>query len=334
MKRCWLKYFIISSVTLLIILMALGIHAIAWLYQPMLAERAAPIVFSVDKNTSAASFVHRLKNHGLIQSEFLYLSLIRLQGLSQSLKAGIYQIMPKESAMQFLARVAAGDVLIESFTIIEGTTQFQVEKNLKAAEYLTYAEQDWDIIAKDYPSSEGLLLADTYHYQAGSQSIDLILQAHANLKRFLNDAWENRSPGLPYKSPYELLITASILEKETALPHEKKLIAGVIVNRLRKNMPLQMDPTVIYAMGSNFHGKLTREHLQVDSPYNTYRNRGLPPAPIAMVGKEAIFAAAHPDTTNYLYFVAKGDGSHHFSATYDEQKKAIARYRKNYDINF
>lgn len=181
---------------------------------------------------------------------------------------------------------------------------------------------------KNYPSAEGLLLADTYQYQGGSSSKALLEQAHRNLLNYLNISWTNRAANLPYKTPYELLIAASIIEKETAIAQERKLISGVMVNRLKKKMPLQMDPTVIYGLGNQYTGKLTHNDLLIESPYNSYLNRGLPPTPIAMVGKEAIDAAAHPQLSNYLYFVAKGDGTHQFSETYEQQKQAINQYRR------
>ncbi|WP_133127096.1 endolytic transglycosylase MltG [Legionella nagasakiensis] len=332
MKRRWLKYFLVYCLALFAIglAMMLGFDLYRLMYRPMLSEQHEPITMNLDKSTSASSFVHSLKARHLIESERLFLLLIRMQGLTKQLKAGIYQIQTGESAQQFLFRVVAGDVLQESFRIIEGTTQNQVAMNLKQAAYLTYSDKDWQAITDTFTSAEGLLLADTYYYDAGSGSRQVLAQAYANLQQQLEQSWQQRSPDLPYKSPYELLTVASILEKETSIPSEKRLIAGVIVNRLRKNMPLQVDPTVIYALGSRYKGKLTRKALQIDSPYNTYRYRGLPPTPIAMVGKDAIDAAAHPKVTNYLYFVAKGDGTHQFSVTYEQQKQAIKHYlRKN-----
>ena len=154
----------------------------------------------------------------------------------------------------------------------------------------------------------------------------MLLSAHRHLQNVLNDAWQHRASSLPYQTPYELLIVASILEKETAIARERRLISGVIINRLQKHMLLQMDPTVIYAKGADAEGRLMHDDLRLDSPYNTYRYHGLPPTPIAMVGKDAIDAAAHPLSSNYLYFVAMGDGHHYFSETYDEQKAAVARY--------
>lgn len=297
-------------------------------YLPMSLGQDEAAIIQVDKNMPASSFVRRLEERHFIQNPKLLLTLIRTNNLSQQLKAGIYQIKPGESAMQFVHRVTLGDVLKKSFRIIEGTTLIQVNASLKEAPYLIYEPSDWQSIHQTFSSAEGLLLADTYQYDAGSRGKELLLHANKNLLQYLDLSWQERNSDLPYKSAYELLIAASIIEKETAKSSEKRLIAGVLVNRLRKNMPLQMDPTVIYALGTNYKGKLSREDLHVDSPYNTYLYRGLPPTPIAMVGKDAIDAAAHPVQTDYLYFVATGDGSHHFSVTYEEQKEAIERYLK------
>lgn len=331
MKRFWLTFVVAFCVVLFFIGFAIvSFDAYRLFYRPMVTKADGPALVRIDKFTSASSLVQMLKARHFIQSKRLCLMFIRIQNLSQHLKAGVYQIKEGESVAYFLYRVAAGDVLIESFRIIEGTTQAQVSVNLKQAPFLNYHADDWLAIAGTYPSAEGLILADTYQYDAGSQGIDLLEHAHKNLQQFLEYSWQQKSPGLPYKTSYELLIAASILEKEAAKSNEKRLIAGIIANRLRKNMPLQMDPTVIYALGSHYTGKLTREDLRVDSPYNTYRYRGLPPTPIAMVGKEAIDAAAHPEPTDFLYFVARGDGSHYFSVNYEQQKQAIDRYIKKH----
>jgi UPF0755 protein len=316
----------IGAVLFYIGLTMVGFDIYRLFYRPMVVSNSEPNIVQIDKSTSASSLVQTLAARHFIQSKRALLTFIRLRGLSQQLKAGVYQIVEGESAAHFLNRVAAGDVLIESFRIIDGTTAAQVSAHLEKAIYLTYHAADWAAIAGTHSSAEGLLLADTYHYDAGSQSNDLLEHAHKNLQQFLEYSWQQRSPNLPYKTSYELLIAASILEKEAAVPREKRLIAGVIANRLRKNMPLQMDPTVIYALGAQYTGKLTREDLHIDSPFNTYRYRGLPPTPIAMVGKDAIDAAAHPEVTDYLYFVARGDGSHYFSVNYDQQKQAVSRY--------
>lgn len=301
-----------------------GLELYGLLFQPMVKPNQPSTIVRLDTMSSATAFVRTLSNSHLIQSKRGLLFLIRIQGLAPKLKAGVYQVNPGESAQQFIFRVVAGDVLVESFPIIEGTTARQISLHLTQAPFLTYQETDWKTVAPTNP--EGLLLADTYQYNAGSSGRDLLARAHVNLEQYLDASWANRAPGLPYKTPYQLLIVASILEKEAARPNEKRLISGVIVNRLRQFMPLQMDPTVIYGLGAAYTGKLTHEDMQIDSPYNTYRYRGLPPTPIAMVGKDAIDAAAHPLMTNYLYFVAVGDGTHYFSSTYEQQKQAITRY--------
>jgi len=286
------------------------------------------VIFVVDKNTNAHQFTNKLLEEGLIQSKSTLLTLMRWQDLTMRLKAGVYETKEDETVEQFVKRVASGDVLKQKFSIIEGTTLNQVISKLIDAPFLTYVSSNWKLIQNGYLNAEGLLLADTYTYDAGSDSKSLILLANKKLKEFLDKAWQNRSDNLPYKEPYQLLIAASIVEKETSIAEERKLIAGVIVNRIHKNMPLQMDPTVIYALGLQYQGKLSHQDMSIKSAYNTYIQRGLPPTPIAMVGKEAILAAANPAQSNYLYFVAKGDGSHQFSATYDEQKKAVYRYQK------
>ncbi len=325
MASRWLKAILIGLLLLCLSGFSfLGLHLYRLFYQPMVQIGQPSAIVRLDAATSATTFARTLVSAHLIPSERWFLFLIRIEGLAPRLKAGIYQVNPGESAPHFLFRVISGDVLTESFAIIEGTTQAHISARLAHAPFLIYHETDW--LGVSPTKAEGLLLADTYHYNAGSSGRDLLVRAHANLEQYLEASWAGRTPGLPYKTPYELLIVASIVEKETALPDEKRLISGVIVNRLRKYMPLQMDPTVIYGLGSAYSGQLTHDDLKTDSPYNTYRYRGLPPTPIAMVGREAIDAAAHPTLTDYLYFVAKGDGAHYFSSTYAQQKQAIARY--------
>lgn len=295
--------------------------------RPMISKSAPPERLQVKPSSSAYQFTRLLKDKQYLPSPKIFLFLIRSIGWSRSLKAGIYEIKPGETVMQFVPRVLAGDVLIQNFTIIEGSIQEKVTQDLMKADALDYHEKDWLLLQGKHPKAEGLLLADTYQYGGGSSSFNLLNQAHQHLNAYLDRAWANRSPNLPYHSAYELLIAASIIEKETALPQEKTLISGVMVNRLNKKMPLQMDPTVIYGMGSDYKGKLSHQDLQIDTPYNSYRRIGLPPTPIAMVGKKSIDAAAHPQKSSYLYFVAKGDGSHQFSETYEQQKQAIRLYK-------
>jgi UPF0755 protein len=296
--------------------------------KPLISKQDPAIVINFDKAESASQFVQILKDKQLISYSKPLLTIIRITGLAQNLKAGVYQIKPGETAIQLLYRVASGDVLKQNFTIIAGTTQQKIAQDLTKASYLHYRPVDWLSIKGKYPSAEGLLLADTYQYQAGSDSKALMEQAHRNLINHLNKVWVQRAANLPYKNAYELLTAASIIEKETAISQERQLISGVLINRLNKKMPLQMDPTVIYALGATYTGKLSHEDMQIDSPYNSYRYRGLPPTPIAMVSKEALDAASHPKLSNYLYFVARGDGTHQFSETYQQQKQAINQYQR------
>lgn len=295
------------------------------LHQPMISMGNS-IIIQVKPGSSAGALVDTLYEKKLIASKSPLLHLIKYKRLANHLKAGVYEVFPGESAEELIDNIVAGNVLSLPFRIIEGTNQTLISSNMQAAPYLNYHPDDWLTIQASYPTSEGLLLADTYQYQADSDAKNLLKQANQHLMDYLTTSWKDRSQGLPYRNAYEMLVAASIIEKETAVSDERKIISGIIINRLNKKMPLQMDPTVIYALGTAYAGKLSHDDLTFDSPYNTYRYRGLPPAPIAMVGKDSLDAAAHPQRSNYLYFVAKGDGTHEFSETYTDQRKAIFRY--------
>lgn len=177
--------------------------------------------------------------------------------------------------------------------------------------------------------AEGLFFPDTYNFPKGTTDKAFLQRAYQRLHDILDEEWQARAENLPYKTAYEALIMASIIEKETGLASERSTIAGVFVRRLNKKMKLQTDPTVIYAMGKQFNGNIRKKDLDIDSPYNTYRYKGLPPSPIALVGREAIHAALHPEKGKSLYFVAKGDGSHYFSETLKEHNRAVAKYQLN-----
>lgn len=325
--RKWIVSSILVLITVSVLCIAYPLYCLY--FKPMMPESSGMRVISLDKNTSATSFANDLKVKHLILSSRWFVISMRLQGLANKLKAGIYELQPFESAQHFLLRVVKGDVLKLPFQIIDGTTQSTVSAEILKLPYVIPNPNDWDLIRESHLSAEGLLLAETYHYDAGSQVATLLMTAHINLMNVLNEAWQDRDPSLPYKNAYEMLTAASIIEKEAAKPEEKRLVSSVIVNRLNKHMPLQMDPTVIYALGTQYQGKLTHQDLSVDSPYNTYKHYGLPPTPIAMVGKNAIDAAAHPAQTHYLYYVASGDGSHLFSETYEQQKKAVFMRKQN-----
>lgn len=325
MKKRWLKSLIFSVLFIsLLSLITMSYYIYHQLTKPMLIADEQAIV-QILPNSSATAFVSLLFNQHLIDDKTLLSKYIQYKSLATSIKAGVYEVKPQESVIQFIDRIIAGDVAKFMFKIVEGTDLRQVSSNLNLAPYLNYTEQDWQDIKGDYPSAEGLLLAETYQYDGGSAALKLLKTANKHLIDKLEHCWQTRDAGLPYLNPYQLLIAASILEKETAIASERTIISGVIVNRIKKGMPLQMDPTVIYGLGSGYQGKLKHSDMQVDSLYNTYLHKGLPPTPIAMVGAFSLEAAAHPAMTPYLYFVAKGDGTHIFSETYQQQRKAIQR---------
>ena len=336
------KKFVFFTLFLLLLLVLMGYDIFsnyqALTYQPMLVSAGNPVVLEIKPQTSARAFVNLLYSQKLIRSKLILMALIRDRGLSNHLQAGVYQINPGESVIDLLKRVVKGDVLVEPFRILEGSTLADLKQNLAKAPYLNSNTADFSVIASQHLSAEGLFLADTYFYRAGSDAAALLKQANQNLLTYLDMIWQNRDSTLPYKNSYELLIAASIIEKEASLPLERKIIAGIIVKRLKIKMPLQMDPTVLYALANADHItpqeaakrvviRLHHHDLKFNSPYNTYLYRGLPPTPIAMVGKQSLDAAAHPESTDYLYFFAKGDGSHQFSANYQEQQQAIQQFK-------
>lgn len=313
---------------LLTLVAVAGFFFYAYAKAPLCADCDSPTIIELAPNMSAAAFLKSLNAKKLIRYPRAFRVWMRIDRSGRSLKAGVYALLPQESLRDFLQRVVAGDVVTASFRIIEGSNLLRVTTALENAPWLDFQPEMLDAIRGEYPSAEGLLLADTYRYRAGSSAKNVLMLAHTNLTKALNTAWEGRDAGLPFKTPYELLTAASIVEKESGVASERRLIAGVLVNRLRKFMPLQMDPTVIYALGEHFDGRLKHADLKIDSPYNTYRYRGLPPTPIAMVGRDALDAVAHPEATAYLYYVARGDGTHEFSVDYASQREAIHRYLK------
>lgn len=336
------------SFSILLIFSIFGLCVYQLYNSPMLPASFRPVTFTVYPNQSANRFIQRLADNQWVQTPRILSLLLRCLHYDHNLQVGIYKIDAGETVMQFIDAIAHGKVLQLPLRIPEGSTFAEIKNIIALAPFLVQSyvipSEERDLhkfgimpIAgdpssqtprKDVVASEGLLLADTYYYGAGSSSSLVLKQAHQALLQYLNKVWNERDPTLPYRSAYELLIVASILEKEASLPQERRIISGIVINRLSKHMRLQMDPTVIYALGSSFLGKLTYKDLKYQSPYNTYVNMGLPPTPISMVSKDAIEAAGHPEKSAYLYYVAKGDGSHKFSTTYKDQQQAIREIRK------
>lgn len=257
-----------------------------------------------------------------------------LKGDTTKLKAGEYCFVGPLSAKKMLSMIVNGEVVQHKIIFIEGWTFAQMLQQLNhanAIKHLLSGLSTNEILLKlhikhDY--LEGLFFPNTYQYIYGSSDLDILKRAHQLMQQQLQLAWQQRDENLPYQSSYQALIVASLIEKETALKQEQPIIASVIINRLKKNMNLQIDPTVIYALGPLYTGNLTADNMRVASIYNTYVNKGLPPSPICMPSENAIYAALHPAKTDYLYYVAKGDGSHSFSETLQQHDKAIQEYLK------
>ena len=260
----------------------------------------------------------------------------RITGKASAIHAGEYRIETGTTARELLDAFLAGSVQLHSFTIVEGWNFRELLAAMAANDAITSTLSDedsaelLDSIGATYTHPEGLFLPETYRFPRGTRDVDILRQAHEHLLDTLAQEWEAREPSLPLDDPYDALILASIVEKETARADERARIAGVFIRRLELGMRLQTDPTVIYGIGPDFNGNLTRSDLRTDTEYNTYTRGGLPPTPIAMPGREAIHAALHPAPGNELYFVATGigDGSHQFSETKEQHDAAVSEYLK------
>lgn len=260
----------------------------------------------------------------------------RLTGKAASVRAGEYVLESGLTPETLLEKLVVGDVQLYSFTIVEGWNYRELLQALNAhpAVETTLAYEDWpallDSLDSEHDFPEGLFLPETYRFPKSTRDVEILRQAFEYMREALLEEWSERDAELPLDSAYDALVLASIIEKETALAEERPQIAGVFVRRLRSNMRLQTDPTVIYGVGEEFDGNLTRRHLRTDTPYNTYTRHGLPPTPIALPGRAAIHAALHPAAGSEIFFVATGlgDGSHQFSNTREEHEAAVQEYLK------
>jgi UPF0755 protein len=288
------------------------------------------------RGDSLSSLVYSLAADELIKEPRLLLAYSRLVGRGAVIAAGDYWLEYGITPRLLLQKLERGDVRYYQLTLVEGWTLTQVLQQLRLTAGLqqlipaganTITAQMIGLNEETRPL-EGLLFPDTYRYQSSSSDVQVLQQAYRRLQSVLLQEWQSRAPELPYETPYEALIMASLIEKETGLASERSQIAGVFVRRLKLGMRLQTDPTIIYGLGASFDGNLRSRHLKDSSnPYNTYRHNGLPPTPIALVGREAIHAALHPEEGDALYFVAKGDGSHYFSASLEEHRQAVKKYQ-------
>jgi UPF0755 protein len=299
------------------------------------------ITFVIEPGTSFTAISNALAAQGTITMPRGLRIYATLTGKARSIQAGEYRLRQGMTAGDMLDAFLVGDVQLHSFTIVEGWNLREVLAAMagNTAIRITITTEDLTRflaeIGSPYAHPEGLFLPETYHFPRGTRDTDLLRQAYDLMQLTLQEEWKLRDPAVPFSDPYEALILASIVEKETARMDERARIAGVFVRRLKQRMRLQTDPTVIYGIGDKFDGNLTRADLQTDTPYNTYTRGGLPPTPIAMPGREALKAVLHPEPGNALYFVATGlgDGSHKFSETMEQHEAAVrelsARQRAN-----
>lgn len=310
---------------LLLLLLIAGCATIAFFYdyaihQPMPVDR--DILFLVQKGDSLNKIAKKLKEYGLIKNEYLFIFYSRINKIYPQVKAGEYLFDKNISLVQLSEKLVSGKVYLRKITFPEGLTSREIHELLKNNEFLN--KEEFAI------PSEGSILPETYTFSRGDSPKKIIKQSQKARDDVLEQIWNGRDENLPLNSKEQLLILASIVEKETGIGTERAEVASVFINRLRLGMLLQTDPTVIYAVTGgkeDLNRPLTRKDLTIDSPYNTYKYAGLPPAPICNPGKDAIFAAAHPANTSYLYFVASGKGGHNFAKSLDEHNDNVRKWR-------
>jgi len=322
---------------ILAVFLALAIGAVAagyaWVQRPF-AMGSAVVDLSIEPGQSARAVALSVREAGVPVNTTLLYWWFRLSGQSRNIKAGSYEVPPGTTPMSLLAKLVQGDEALRSVTLVEGWTFRQFREALKKAESLKPESQAlseraiMERLGKPELPAEGHFFPDTYTYTKGSSDMAVLLRAMHAMDKKLEQAWAQRSPTSALQTPEQALILASIVEKETGRASDRPMIASVFNNRLRTGMRLQTDPTVIYGMGEAFNGNIRKTDLLRDTPWNTYTRDGLPPTPIAMPGKAALWAAVQPAQSNALYFVAKGDGTSYFSASLDEHNRAVNKYQR------
>ena len=317
---------------MLLVATAAGAYAY-WYVRAPLGMRQAPLEVEIPRGASLRTVVAELQKAGLDVERRQFTLLVRGFGRERDIKAGNYLLAKAPSPLELLDKLTRGDVTQAEVRLIEGWTFLQFRAALDAhpnlrhdSKGLGYAEIMQRLQAKE-AHPEGLFFPDTYLFAKGSSDLAVLRSAYRAMQRHLAAEWQARQPNAPYKSPYDALIMASIIEKETGLASERDQIGGVLVNRLRIGMRLQVDPTIIYGLGATFDGNLKRSHLLEDGPYNTYMRAGLPPTPIAMPGLASLRSAMRPAKTNAMYYVSKNDGSSQFSRTLEEHNRAVSKYQ-------
>ncbi len=319
---------------LAVLMLVLAATGFAYWAKTPITTGGEPIAFVISSGNGGAAAAQEVARAGVPLNPYLFSLLARITQKASRIKAGSYELKPGTSPRALVDQLVRGEFAQESLTIIEGWTFKQMRQAVAASKSLKHdtAElSDKELLAKissEFKSPEGLFFPDTYLFAKGSSDLQVYKQAHDLLLNRLNAAWEKRDASLPYKSPYEALVMASIVEKETGQKSERAMIAAVFVNRLKQGMMLQTDPTVIYGMGDSFAGNIRKKDLETDTPYNTYTRSGLPPTPIALPGVQSLAAALGPAKSSALYFVARGDGTSKFSDNLTEHNKAVNQYQR------
>jgi UPF0755 protein len=327
-----LQFRLLASVTVIAVASCLLTIWLSFriLHSPLNAIQSPPL-FEVKPGSSFSQVSRDLESSGLFSYPRLLILLARVKGVENSIRVGEYELEDGLTAAQLIDKMVAGETLQYRVTLVEGWTFRQALDAIQSSNKIVSVLQGLsgteilELMALPYENTEGTLFPDTYFYTAGSTDLNIVRRASARLENILQSQWENKLGALPYETPYQALIMASIIEKESAASSERGHISGVFIRRLELGMRLQSDPTVIYGMGDTYNGDIKRADLQEVTPYNTYRVNGLPPTPIALAGFDSIHASLNPESSEYLYFVAQSDGSHYFSSSLEEHNQAVGR---------
>lgn len=336
--RLFIRIFLLASLLIAAAALWVWYDMEQTMTQPMPLQATERLV--VEPGSNLRSLANELVQRGWLEHPYYLRLHARQTDMGRRIKAGEYDILPGTTPQGLLDQLVRGQVVQYALTIVEGWNFRDLLKALQQHERIRKTlspalagDPAGLMAALDLPSEhpEGQFYPDTYHFPKGTTDVGFLKRAYRRMQAVLGEEWRQRADDLPYDNAYEALIMASIIEKETGVPHERDRIAGVFVRRMEKGMRLQTDPTVIYALGENYDGRITRSDLRFDSPYNTYVTDGLPPTPIALPGRAAIHAALNPADGKALYFVSRGDGSHYFSETLNEHNRAVAKYQLGRD---
>jgi UPF0755 protein len=324
----------LRSLVLAAIVAALGAAGWFWWFATHPVDLpSVPFEFTVHSGSSIKAVSRQLAAQGVFREGESFWILSRIAGKARAIQAGTYRLERPVTPLELLEKLRRGDVVMVEMLFVEGTTLRQWMAQLAGEPRVRHtlpAKAVAELRAAlgiAQPNAEGWFFPDTYRFAPGVSDVEILKRAHGAMKKRLDDAWQSRDPSLPFADAYQALILASIVEKETASPGERPLVASVFVNRLRRGMRLQTDPTVIYGMGESYAGNIRKRDLTADTPWNTYTRDGLPPTPIAMPGAGAIRAATQPAKTDFLYFVSRGDGTHEFTRSLEEHNRAVAKWQ-------